>query len=387
MYTVEMLPAFLGDSLWIEYGQSDRPSRILIDGGLSGTADAIRAKIDSVAEKEGRCHLELLVVTHIDGDHIEGLVKLLGQKDLPLDVDDVWFNGRKHHPDPDGKDEDEFLGARQAEFMSTLLDLRGLDWNVWQNGKTIYVPPESRGKLPTHTLPGGMELTLVSPRYEELLKLSKDWDKELAKAGLDNVTAEEMLKALMADRKLSPDDDFLSAEPAETMDVPTLTQTKQGSDHSKANGSSIAFVAEFDDSACLLTGDAWSPVLSAGVDRILKERSIDRLPLAALKVPHHGSKNNLHDDLLEQIDTHRFLLSTDGGRFDHPDRPSIARMLAGTWRPDPGNDEPVDLYFNYRSKSNGVWDDADLKKQWNYRTHYPAADAKGLVFDVNDPAS
>src|SRR5688572_14613920 len=86
MYTIEMLPASLGDCLWIEYGDEHTPHRILIDGGTVGTIDAIRAKICSVAKREGRCHLELVVVTHIDADHIEGIIKLLGEPSLPVDV-------------------------------------------------------------------------------------------------------------------------------------------------------------------------------------------------------------------------------------------------------------------------------------------------------------
>lgn len=386
MFTVEMLPAYLGDSLWIEYGDPDEPNRILIDGGLSGTADAVRRKIDAVADEQGTCHLELLVVTHIDGDHIEGMVKLLGQRDLRLEVDDVWFNGRKHMPDPEGEDEEEFLGARQAEFMSVLIDHLGLPWNEWRDGKTIYVPPPDRGSLPRHELPGGMELTLVSPRYEELRALSRDWEKELEKAGLDKATEEEMLQALLADRRLRPEDedDFLSAE---TMDVTTLAAARESGDHSKANGGSIAFVAEYEGASCLLTGDAWSPVLSDGVGRLVAERGSDRLEVTALKVPHHGSKNNLHGDLLQQLDTRRFLLSTDGGRFRHPDREAVARMLTGSWRPDPEEAETIELYFNYRSESNGVWDDDELKERWNYSTHYPKEGTEGLVFDVAGAAS
>jgi glyoxylase-like metal-dependent hydrolase (beta-lactamase superfamily II) len=83
MFTVEMLPAFLGDSLWVEYGDPARPSRFLIDGGLVGTVQIIEQRIREVAKKEGgRCRLELLVLSHVDADHIEGLIKLLGRKDL-----------------------------------------------------------------------------------------------------------------------------------------------------------------------------------------------------------------------------------------------------------------------------------------------------------------
>ena len=61
MFKVEMLPASLGDSLWVEYGDPARPNRFLIDGGLVGTLDIIEQRIREVAEGEGgRCRLELL---------------------------------------------------------------------------------------------------------------------------------------------------------------------------------------------------------------------------------------------------------------------------------------------------------------------------------------
>jgi beta-lactamase superfamily II metal-dependent hydrolase len=381
MFTIEMLPAYLGDSLWIEYGDPDKPHRILIDGGLVGTADSVKAKIDAVADREGTCRLDLLVVTHIDGDHIEGMVKLLGLANLRLDVADVWFNGRKHMPDPGGGDEEEFLGARQAEFMSLLIEHRGFPWNDAVEGRTLYVPPASKAELPKLALPGGMDITLLSPRYQELLGLAKNWEKELAKAGLDKATEDELVQALLKDRRLSPEDDeeFLGAK---TMDVPTLIASQTVGDHSDANGASIAFVAGYEGASCLLTGDAWAPVLTEGADRLASETGDPRLALTALKVPHHGSKNNLDEDLLERIDTHRFLISSDGSRFGHPDREAIARILGGRGRPDPGADQTIDLYFNYRSKFNSVWDDPGLQQRWNYRTHFPADGAEGLVVDI-----
>ncbi len=386
IFSVEMLPAALGDSLWVEWGDAARPKRMLIDGGLSGTADAIRAKIDAVAAAEGgTCRLELLVVTHIDGDHIEGIIKLLGQPDLPIDVGDVWFNGRKHMPNPDGEDEEEFLGARQGEFLSVLIEERGLPWNQWRDGKTIYVPPESRGKLPTLDLPGGLKLTLVSPGYPELLKLSKTWEEELEKAGLDRASHEEILAALVADRKLAPtDEDFLGDRPTGPPDIETLAGDKKRSDGSRANGSSIAFLAEYGDRSCLLTGDAHWQVLAREIDRLLKERKVDRLPLTALKVPHHGSRNNLYDDLLVQLDCHRYLVSTDGSRFKHPDGAALARIVGGPQRGSrPGDDDPVDLIFNYRSEFNEVWEDDGLRTRWNFRTHYPEVGIEGLRHDVS----
>lgn len=372
-----MMPAYIGDALWIEYGDAGRPHRVLIDGGLVGTARTLRERIEMVAEKEGSCRFDLLVISHVDADHIEGIIKLLGDASLPVEFDDIWFNGNKHLPDPDGEDEDEFLGGRQGEFLSALLEVRGLRWNKFAEGKTIYAQPESRGSLPRTTLPGGMDLVLLSPTYEKLVKLSARWEDEVRKAGLDGASLEAVLDELQRDRRLSPDDDFLGDDGAPI--VEDLILAKEKADHSPANGSSIAFLASFDGSTCLFAADAHSDVLRDSIDRVLAERGEDRLPLSAFKLPHHGSAANLHADLLERIDCARFLVSTDGRRFHHPDREAIARIVGGSWRgADIDRTESVELCFNYRSDESAAWDDPQLRERWNYTTAFPESDDPGL---------
>ena len=375
MFTVEMLPAYIGDALWVEYGDPASPSRILIDGGLVGTVDVIEKKIREAAEKEGgRCHIELLVLSHVDADHIEGLIKLLGKKNLPLDIGDLWFNGWRHLPDPDAT-EDEFLGAKQGEFLAALIRERGLPWNEAFGGDTVYVPRADHGPLPRHPLPGGMELVLMSPTFKELLKLSRKWEDELDDAGLLHASHEELLDALKEDRKFAPDDDFLGDE----IDVQELVELGPRKDRSAANGSSIAFVGSFEGKRCLFSGDAYWTVLRDSAERLAQEEREDRLALDAFKIPHHGSRNNIGDDLLAVLDCRRFLVSTNGRQFKHPDDEAIARLVGGKWRPDPAGDRPVDLLFNYRTKFNEKWDSSQLRGEWNYVPEYPEEGEEGLT--------
>ena len=376
-----MLPAYLGDALWIEYGDPERPNRILIDGGLVGTADVIKSKIEAVAEKEGgRCYIELMVVTHIDADHIEGIIKLLGDAGVRLDIGDVWFNGAKHLPEPNGENENEFLGARQGDFLSLILRKRKLPWNRMWDGKTIFVPSDVHGDLPRRTLPGGMEIVLLSPTFDKLKKLSQEWEIEIQTAGLDGASDAEILAALQRDRKLALEDEFLGEDDA--LDITRLQQERARFDASPANGSSIAFLASFKGRHCLLGGDAHTPILAESIKRIHGGRDEqEALVLDAFKVPHHGSRNNLHTDLLRSISCRRFLISTDGSRFHHPDRQAIARLIAGDWRKDAKNDA-IHLYFNYRSEYNRIWDDDVLKTKWNYVTHYPEGNNEGFDFLV-----
>jgi len=380
MFTVEMLPALIGDALWVEYGDPDSPNRFLIDGGLVGTVDAIEEKIHEAADKDGgRCHLELLVLSHIDADHIEGLIKLLGKKDLPLDIDDLLFNGWHHLPDPDADEDDQFLGARHGEFLAALIRERGLPWNDAFDGDTVYVPRADQGPLPRHVLPGGMELVLMSPTFKELLKLSRKWEDELEEAGLLHATHEELMEALKKDRKLDPDDDFLADE---EIDVKELVESRQRKDSSAANGSSIAFVGSFEGKRCLFGGDAYWTVLRDSAKRLTQEENEERLGLDAFKLPHHGSRNNVSDDLLAALDCRRFLVSTNGRQFKHPDNEAIARLVGGKWRPGPEGDQPVDLMFNYREKINKKWDSDQLRDAWNYRTTYPEDGDEGLIVQL-----
>src|SRR5262249_37827039 len=147
-----------------------------------------------------------------------------------------------HLPAPNATTDDEFLGAKQGEFLAALIRERGLPWNRAFNGETIYVRRADQGQLPRHRLPGGMELVLLSPTFAELLALSRRWEQELEAAGLLHATHEELMAALVKDRKLAPDDDFLGDE---EIDVAELAGSRQRKDTSPANGSSIAFVGTF----------------------------------------------------------------------------------------------------------------------------------------------
>src|SRR5262245_38687628 len=98
MLRIEMLTDGHGDCLWFEYGNPSKPSRVLIDGGATGTYKrALRDKLRALGAQTPP--FELLVVTHIDADHIAGTLDLLEDRDMPFKASDVWFNGYRHLPD------------------------------------------------------------------------------------------------------------------------------------------------------------------------------------------------------------------------------------------------------------------------------------------------
>ena len=175
MLNIELIQAAQGDCIWIEYGKDpDSIHRILIDGGTSGTYKHLKKRIESLAQDER--HFELLVITHIDADHIAGILKIFEEDELAVSFSDIWFNSYQHL----GKS--NVRGVMQGEKLTAYLTKPYISWNKAYNGKAVCV--DRRKKFSPIALAGGMNLTLFSPTKKALSKLKPKWTKELQKAGL-----------------------------------------------------------------------------------------------------------------------------------------------------------------------------------------------------------
>lgn len=361
LFAVEMLPAENGDCLLVEYGNATRPSRVLIDCGAKSTVPAIARRFgDSAARTQA---FDLFLLTHIDADHINGVLSMFDRKDLSLRFDDIWFNGWHQIS--------RFLGVRQAEDFSTLLEdpKRKLRWNGAFSRKGDKHPApvvvDDRTAPPSVTLRGGMQLTLLSPGPAELKRLAKDWQKVLLELNPK--------KAAMLARRTPP----APVKDFERFELEPLAAAPTKPDPSVANGSSIALLAEFDGRSVLLTGDAHANVVIDAIAALqtARGRAGEKLKVDALKLSHHGSANATTIPLLAAIDCPRYLVSSNGNIFYHPDRESIARVILH------GGKQPT-LYFNYRSTHNALWDSAVLRRRYGYSAHYPNAGAEGLRVDL-----
>lgn len=357
MLNVEMLPAQQGDALWIEWGDAKRPHRMLLDGGTGPTSDVLRERIAALPEGERR--FELLVVSHIDNDHIAGVLPLLADEQLGATFADVWFNGFRHLPETPVQS----LGPVEGEKLTMLL--AGRDWNAAFDGGAIVVPDE--GALPSCTLEGGLTLTLLSPGLPQLAALRPEWAETVRAHGLDPADPEpEPLPELPAG---------IQALGAEVPDVTALAAKPFGADGAKPNGTSIALLAEHEGSSVLLAADAFPAVVLAQVERLLAERNgADRLALDAFKLPHHGSKANIHLPLLQRVACDRFLFSSNGSKTRHPNEEAVARVLATHDKPE--------LLFNYRTRFNEAWGRADVVERYGHTAVFPSDGQTGLLVEL-----
>jgi beta-lactamase superfamily II metal-dependent hydrolase len=326
MIQIEILPAAHGDAIWIEYGSSSQVHRILIDGGPAHAYQAgLRRRIEKL--DEGDRTFELMVVTHIDADHIDGALILLQElQPLNVRIEDFWFNGWKQLPQQDTRD---VYAPLQGEFLGGLIDtsLKGV-WNKRFDNKAVVVPES--GKLPEVELEGGARLTLLGPVDAALRRLRARWSSAIRDFSPGD--ANEALRRLRERREYRP-----PPPPA------VFAAPQYGDDRAVANGSSISFVLEYDDVSLLLTGDAHARSLAASLERLAKERAATKLRFDAVKLPHHGSMSNISEAWLQWVDCQRWLISTNGAVFDHPDV-ATAQLIARHYQ------RPT-LLCNYRSPS------------------------------------
>lgn len=357
-FRIEMLPALHGDCLWIEYGDTEAPNRILIDGGPIGAYKTLNARVDKL--RPGDREIELLVITHVDGDHIEGAVRLIADRANTLSFREVWFNGWRHLEKVPG-----MLGPVQGEFVSALIEkfIGDKRWNASEPFAEGPLVVANDGAPPVARLEGGMQLTLLSPTPEKLEKLRKAWMSDVQKKGFEPGDLDAALKLLRTQHRLVPKGLLGGSYQIGDERIPL--------DSAVANGSSLAMLAEFGGKRCLLLGDAHPDAIIQSLKRLGASKE-HPMHLDAIKVSHHGSRGNTTPELLELVACKRFLISTSGAVFNHPDQETINTII--------NNAGPsVELVFNYLTDTTRPWSNIDDQKRRVYSIVYPEAEGEGVL--------
>ena len=358
---IELLPAKHGDALLLTWGRPFERHHLLIDGGPARAYPDVGARLREVVAPRS---LDLLVLTHIDADHIEGTLLLTNDADLDIGIGEYWFNGPAQVA-PD-------LGAAHGEMLAALIGARGIPLNAAFDKAAVCTP--DAGPLPVRCLPGGLTLTVVGPDRAALAKLRQEWLPTMRDEKLVFSSEEEALEALRARTRLNPRDTFLSGD-KKRPDVIDLLRTPSPKDTSAPNRSSIVLLAEYAGNTVLLCGDATPATLTAGVRRLLAERGAEHLDLTALKLPHHGSTRNITKELLELAPADHYLFSSNGGTYGHPDDAGVAKCLAYGKRGSA-------LVFNYRNQRTLRWQDEDALRPRGNSVVYPGAGEEGVALSM-----
>ncbi|KKK65593.1 hypothetical protein LCGC14_2972590, partial [marine sediment metagenome] len=294
IFELEVFKAGYGDSLLVRYGNGSNISNILIDGGIGKTGRDLKKRINRLFNEEQV--IDLLIITHIDNDHLLGIKSLFKSSFFNRDnLKLIWFNCSLNlgfelnsHLTEITMDTDESVnhGIKNAIILENLIK----DLEIAYSKHPIIEGNDS------YTLKEG-KITILSPNKGALESLKEDWEDEILKR---------------RDHRAQKD----YGHPVED-----LLEKAFHEDSSKTNRSSIAIIIEYLSKKILLLGDSVSSIVCDSLSKINSDKRF-----ALVKLSHHGSRKNTSDNLFDYIQSNYFVVSTNGGRFNHPDKECLARI-------------------------------------------------------------
>jgi beta-lactamase superfamily II metal-dependent hydrolase len=315
---LNILKAHHGDCCVIEScGADDEPYIILIDGGPTENF-----KTSLVHDLEQYKKIDLIILTHIDRDHIGGLLEYLNSSIADRhEFDKIIINAPN------------LLMVNKGVTQINMDD--GVKFEKMLNKKRPEIKVISEIISETNIdkfLPEGTSIKIFSPNKIALEKLYSNWPK---KEETDNDTQ------VSAEVKNSKYFDISFNELALNKDVKKSISTDF------VNASSIAFSIKTDNFHGLFMGDAHSSIITESLTKFYP----DNTPIVFdyIKLSHHGSRYNISNAFLDKIICFNYIISTNGGagRSKHPDRETIAKIVCHKNM----QKEKVKFHFNYPIKT------------------------------------
>lgn len=370
---ITLFPALNGDCILIQYASSHY---ILVDGGYVNTyKDYLLPKLQKISN-EGN-FLDLVVVTHIDSDHISGIIKLLEEEKIPIGIKQIWYNGYRHIQSEakvsEGKEtvahhkilsetkneEARPISAKEGCTLSALIGNKGIAWNSAFDGKPVIAPSTVELKE--------ARIHLLSPSSQDITNLEKYWKKKLIMSGMlsqkhGNEFWDDAFEFNLSKEK--PGFIFHTKEVSKSYDLEKIKEERYTPDSSATNGSSIAFVLEAEGKKVLMLGDAHAETITDSLNQLYEGSDIPHR-FDAVKLSHHGSYNNNSPELLKRICSENWLISTNGYKFNHPDEPTLANVITS----DPTTHKK--LYFNYSLPICGELSKKELHNDYNFEIITP----------------
>jgi hypothetical protein len=315
----------------------------------------LRARLSELpTDDDGKRHIDLAVISHIDHDHIGGAGLLFSDRSLGLTFGDVWFNAP---PRPSAR------GVAEGHSLAGLLGAAEavLPWNAAFHGGPVMASEGSFMKVPRPE--GTPQITLLSPGPTQLATLFKVWDRELER--LRRKASEKPAPQPPATRSLT------------ALDPGVLADKVTAVDRAPANGSSIAFLLEHRGASVLLAADAFPTVLVPALQALARHRNLPgALKLDAIKLSHHGSRANVTTSLLKLVQADHYIVSTNGAIFQHPDDEAISRVIVY-------GGHHHRLWFNFDNDRSRKWTDPALQGRHGYEVTLPA-DRNGLTLALGE---
>lgn len=335
-----------GDCLLL---QGSDGTHVLCDGGMRDSMHNVVRKELGKLRTQGT-KLDYVYVSHIDQDHIAGVLALLEDElewrlydhhkangtpkpkpkvPRPPEIGGIWHNAFRDQVGENSERVEDLLAAASSTFLATGdADLRSIGSEYQQIalsiGEALKVSRLASAdllKIPTNVLPGAtgpakllmsrknqpsiavgsMNFTIVGPRPKELEDLKKGWN-----SWLESVEGEKAVSRLRREIR-EKIDAFGTAGGVSTAwnGIPSYKGV------TPPNIASLMFMVEENGKRLLLTGDSHFDMIRDG----LKSAGFltnDCIHLDVLKVQHHGATANLDADFAKHVSADHYIFCGNG---------------------------------------------------------------------------
>lgn len=344
---IKMFQAKSGDCFLIEFLNAD--FRVLIDGGYVCTYNGLLRPYLKKLNTAGK-HINLMIISHIDQDHINGIKALLhenGDSQNPniIQIDEVWFNGFNHtdikrekkeipyyeecvlqtmanqNVLPNKADGVNEISFSQGESVAELLIKNGYNWNSSVDGSAICIDKIQSIKLKN------IEFQILNPTKTTLNNLAEEWIRSLkSKCESLIISDNHLFDDAFESAYINEHDDWeinvrkiSNHDSIKKYDWETLAELpNERMDAKLSNCSSIAVLITYEGTKLLFPGDC--------AINLFKDKLPDKIDI--VKLPHHGSGKNVEKEFIQNTCVKYYLISTDGKHTGHPSPMIVANILA-----------------------------------------------------------
>lgn len=358
---------------------------MLIDGGMDSSYSKHVAPELEKLHSSGRA-IDLVYVSHIDEDHIAGVLRLMDDL-VEWRVHEFQMeSGNTHHPKPRNPRPPEIKGIWHNAFHEVIGENSGpvadmlaavantlsanvtassasltsacrglvtserhavrLSRRIGQRQLNIPLNEQFGGKLilvrpnPSPIELGSMRLSVIGPFEEDLRVLRKEWNEWLA----DNT---KFLQEIA--RRSRTDEERLLGNEMDRIFVPLFERAEELGKRGNVtapNLASLMLYVEEPGKTVLLTGDGHADDILKGLAHIDKLRD-GRIHVNVLKVQHHGSENNIHSAFCQAVTADHYVFCGNG-EHDNPNLEVVKTIIDSRLKQE--NGLPFTFWFNSSSK-------------------------------------
>ncbi|ABR33666.1 ComEC/Rec2 family competence protein [Clostridium beijerinckii] len=345
---ITMMKAGYGDCFLIETKKNDGlPYNILVDGGTGDSYDGREKNRDYFFPYLRENKIDLMILTHIDDDHIKGIQRLFKDllkkkhEQLRSKIMKVIYNSpyatALYLGRPYAKPQKEEQKMNNGNISaSSAQNVQQLLCNLDRLGDEVIVVDDKKIKEKRNISEQGIKITFLSPTKETLEDYYKKYEIDIGKALKNKVD-----KAKGNISKCKIEDDYKE----------TIEELKRNTDCEELtdyNRASIAFLLEEEvtQEMVLMLGDCDYDIVEKKL-RDLGYAKNNKLKLKYVKLSHHGSIGTLKNSFLELVECNNYLISTDGKSYNHPNKKTLARIWS--------TNEQARFYFNYEKLINKIF--------------------------------